>query len=322
MKKFLVTFLIFSFCFPVMAFAFTVPEEVQVVPQQSYSPSTGIDQRVLTNLVKSSSMRVKALEKKVEINAAATSAHTGAVINLSENVDGLVKAVDKSVDEQRATGRKVEGVEKTLKTEGISTREHVYKNAQAVGWGLAALIIVAVLVILARTKGQVREVVEPAMNTWREQAEKLPEEMKEVMKPVAENTAATLAAVGTAKDEILAAIQSSKEEIIEVVPAKTAGINELQRSFVLKGIHGKDYCINPIMVDGKVRTLKLVKDFDEDDYDNPSEYPRTPAKSPTHLKATNAKMLMIYFDPTLKCSDLQESVIKNAISIGEVEEVV
>jgi len=291
--------------------------DAKLNPPQNPVPSTGIDQRVINQLVNEAREIKKEAKKMADESKAAKLAHDDAVNNyataLRDSVEtdrsllGEVKSSNGKIDASREDNAKIIPY---VSGEFHKAGEQVENSLLAVGLGLAALIIVAVLVILARTKGQVREAVEPAVNRLNTVTEEVKTEVTSVN-----------ATIGSAKDEILAAIQSSKEEIIKVVPAETASINELQRPFVLKDIHGKNYQINPVIIDGKVRTLKLVKDFDEDDYDSPSEYPRTPAKSLRHLTATNAQMLNIYFDPSLKCSALLKAVIDNAIAIGEVVEV-
>ncbi|MDD5396730.1 MAG: hypothetical protein PHW24_01575 [Candidatus Moranbacteria bacterium] len=294
--------------------------------KKPYTPSTGVDNRTILNLVKENAKN----HKKDMTDIA----------DLAKKSIDERNASDKAIAESlklnaKANGKVAETLESNKDAIQATWAEMKSTRDQLSGLGLVGLVVVVGVVVLlffrsrrntANAAQQVLEAIERPMNTWKVQAERLPEEIKEAIKPVADGMAAVVAANATtnvaidkAKDAILEAIKSAKEEI----PAATAGIAQMLKGFTLTGIHGKSYAIQPSFIDGKVRTLRVVNDLNVDDYDlsNGSKIPRNPARDLAHLKSTNANVLLAHFDPSMKSTDIQKSSIEAAIASGEIKEV-
>ncbi|MDD5464309.1 MAG: hypothetical protein PHP62_04110 [Candidatus Moranbacteria bacterium] len=198
----------------------------EVVPG-SYIPSTGIDQKVLNQIAAQGAAHKKAMSDIADLAKQSVDERNASNASIAEGLKVEAQAKGKVAEALNSYGSKIDAIGKNVQNskeytgkQADALGEQAENNAKIIGWGLAALIVVGVLVILARTRSEVREAVEVPLNTWKEQADKLPKEMQEAVKPVTEGMGATLSIVGNlrnevadAKDEILAAIQSAKEEI-------------------------------------------------------------------------------------------------------------
>lgn len=207
--------------FVASAQAFTTTGEAMV---SNYQPMTGIDQKVLNKLAQQGAAQKKAMdevakmaeksmtERNEALNAIASSTKLHAEANgkVAEALGSYGKKVE-------ATNRKVDATTAAVKAESKNLGEQVSNNA----WILGGLIVLAVVILIIvagviaiAAQRQTAETIQPAVNSFKESAEKIEAEVA---------TVATT--IGSAKDEILAAINASKDEVIAEVfelPAKVA----------------------------------------------------------------------------------------------------
>ena len=108
---------------------------------------------------------------------------------------------------------------------------------------------------------------------------------------------------------------------VDETPEKTAVFTELLRKFVLRNVAGHNIERHPILLGGRVRTLKLPENTPEATFANSADIPRLQAKSLSHLKSTDAGVLEQYFAGGFEGDDykskLQKAIVEFSIATEE-----
>lgn len=276
MKKFLAIFA-FIFLLAPMAQAFTVPEEIQVVPPKvsaENSSSSSITASGVTSAVRDA---VKGSMSKVSdaiavIKTAVNNKDTATSKSIDKQTDAI-KNVGESVKDldNKLTGKKGEFAKTNAKIDKANAMIDGVDSSLMMITGWLTFVIIAVgLICYFLTRKEVR-------------------------------------VVGTK---------------VEENPSATADMIRLQKVIPLTNVSGRNVQIRARTIAGKVRTLQIVSG-QTIALENADDVPRIPAKSPTHLKSTNATILEEYFKGSFDGDDvpskMQKKVVENAISEGEIE---